>query len=424
MSLIITSNEEIEAYYASSDLSQSELKKLLKGISNFKESSENIDDKPNIIIGKAVDMILTGNKDEFENTFYVSNIEKMPSEAIVGIIRRVYGMLEEDYDQYVAKQLTVNDPVVVTEENNLVVDNDSIFETPVTPAEAIMPFSMFAKQLLNNEDYIIAACEEVNYQARWGREAKLKAIIEPGAEYFADLCKAYGKKVIDSTTNNTIQSIVMSLRTNSRTAKYFDRKLFEAHENVTFIYQLPIHFEYRCINCKALLDLVVVVRDEEGRIILVEGIDLKTMHGNTYDFLNNIKSFRYDIQGAWYSLALTHEYALHNTPEKLAPFKFIVESTTFQGKPLVYTLDKTLLKIGKEGRPAFSYIDMAFVGEENKDVIVVSKAILGYDNLIDLYIFHEENGWDLEQEIIESDNNNTPLIVDWNGFVSQDNLIE
>ena len=251
-------------------------------------------------------------------------------------------MLEEDYQNYLAQQMTVNDPVVVTEKENLVIDNDSIFEHPVTPAEAIKPFPMFAGQLLNNEDYIIAACEEANYQARWGREAKLKAIIEPGAEYFADLCKAYGKKVIDSTTNNTIQSIVMSLRTNPRTAKYFDRKLLESQENISFIFQMPIYFEYRGINCKALLDLVIVIRDEEGRILFVEGIDLKTMHGNTYDFLNNVKSFRYDIQGAWYSLALIHEYALHNTLDKLLPFKFIVESTTIQGKPLVYTLDKTL----------------------------------------------------------------------------------
>ena len=416
MSLIITPQSEIDAYYASENVSQSDLKKLLKGINKFGEG-DNIDNKSNVIIGKAVDMILTGETDEFKTSYYVSTVDKLPSDTVVGIINRVYDMLNEDYQQYLTKHIQVNESIIVHEEENLIVNNDDIFQKPLTPAEAIMPFPMFAKELLNNEDYIIAACEEVNYQARWGRDAKLKAIIEPGAEYFRDLCNAYGKKVIDSATHNTIQSIVMSLRTNPRTSKYFDRKLQENLENVTFIYQMPIYFEYRGIQCKALLDLVVVVRDEQGRIISVSPIDLKTMFGNTYDFLNNLKQFRYDIQAAWYSEGLISHYALERNVDVLTPFKFIVESNTNPGKPLVYMMSESLLKIGKSGRQPLKFIDTNFVGKGEKEEFIVHKAVKGFDDLIDMYLFHEENGWDLEAEIIDADNNETPLVLDWNGFV-------
>lgn len=414
MSLIITPQSEIEAYYASEAVSQSDLKNLLKGIT--KPERANIDDKPYIIIGKAVDMLLTGEANEFANTFYVSKLEKTPSDAVMGIIKRVFDMLEEDYQKYIVENTIVNGVQIITEDDHIVVDNDTLDATPAEQG-SIMNFGQFAKELHNNEEYIIAACEEVSYQPRWGRDAKLKAIIEPGADYFIDLCNAFGKKVIDSTTHATIQNIVMSLRTNPRTSKYFDRNLQQGLENVTFIYQMPIYFEYRGLQCKALLDLVVVVRDENGRITLVESFDLKTMNGNTYDFINSVKSYRYDIQGAWYSLALTCEYALQGNSDLLSPFRFIVESTTNPGKPLVYTLSDSLLTIGKSGREPLKFINTDFVGQGAKEEFVVHNKIKGYDDLIDIYLYHEENGWDLEREIIESINNDTPLVLDWNGLV-------
>lgn len=416
MGLIITPQNEIDAYYASKNLSQSDLKVLLKGISKFGEEN-NIDDKSNIIIGKAVDMILTGESNEFENSFYISTLEKLPSDTVMGIIKRVYDMLEEDYQEYLFKQIQVHEPIVVHKEENIIIDNDDIFKNPLTPAEK-MSFSMFANELLNNENYIIAACEEVNYQPRWGRDAKLKAIIEPGSEYFKDLCNAYGKRVIDSATNNTIQSIVMSLRTNPRTSEYFDRKLQKNLEDITFIYQMPIYFEYRDIQCKALLDLVIIVRDKEGKILSISPIDLKTMFGNTYDFLNNVKQFRYDIQAAWYSEALISHYALERNTDLLLPFKFIVESNTNPGKPLVYTMSESILKIGKSGRQPLKFIDTNFVGKGEKEEFIVHNKIKGFDDLIDIYLFHEENGWDLEAEIINADNDQTSLMLDWNGFVT------
>lgn len=416
MAVIITPQSEIDAYFASDDKSQSDFKKILKGIDNANQEY-NIDDKPNILIGKGVDTILTGEEGEFEKTFYISQIESKPSDTIVDIVTKVFEMVSEDYQEYLAVTIPVVGAVQIKhEEECLIIDNDSL-----EPAiEEIVPntISEFAPHLHTYEDYIMKVCEEINYQPRYGRDAKLKAVIEPGTEYFNDLCKSFGKKIIDNSMHNTIQSVVMSLRTNPRTSKYFDRNMQDKLDNVSFIYQMPIYFEYKGIKCKALLDLVVVVRDEEGRITLIEPIDLKTMFGNTYNFLQNCKKFRYDIQGAWYTLALMDFYALDDDNVVLKPFKFIVESTTFPGKPLVYEVDKSLLKIGKEGREPLNFVGMDFTSQQDKQEFVVQDRIKGYDELIDIYLYHEENGWDREKEILEADAEERPLLIDWNGFMS------
>lgn len=411
MGVIITPQNEIDAYYASESLGQSKLKKLARGVDTFK-IEEDLSSKPHIILGKAVDTILTGEEGEFEKAFYVSSLEKTPSDTVAGIILSVFNRVKEDYDNEV-NSYPVKDAVEVKDNgDHISIENDTL-EFP----ELQKSFPEFAGYLYDWEAYILDACAEVNYQSRWGAEAKMKAICEPGTEYFQDLSKSFGKTIIDSTTYNKILSITSSLKTHWRTAKYFDRETQSEFENVTFIYQMPIYFNYKGVECKALLDLVVVVRDEQGKIISVEGIDLKTMSGNTTDFLSSIKSYRYDIQGAWYSAALIDYYALQNNLDVLKPFKFIVESTINPGKPLIYQMSETLLKIGKEGRPSYTVVDTSFSTSIPEQYVILPQ-IDGFDQLIDLFIYHTEKGWEVDKDIIEADEKNEHLIVDWNGIIN------
>ena len=160
----------------------------------------------------------------------------------------------------------------------------------------VTPFIEFVGDLRNHSSYILDACEKAEWQPRWGTEAKLKNIIEPGTEYFMDLCKAFGKRVISKSQANTINAIVASLENSPRTSGFFNRVFFEVLPNITIYYQFPIYLEYRGVQCKALLDMIIVERDTEERIISVTGIDLKTMNGNTYYFPSSIKARRYDIK--------------------------------------------------------------------------------------------------------------------------------
>lgn len=389
MSVIVATKEEIQEYYSSDALGQSKLKLLLGDLSSFNKEFDS--SAEHFLIGSAVDCILTNSQEAFEEEYYTSKVEKLPSDAVIQIIKMVHQNVLEDY----AESLEV----ILQEDKN---------------AEA-GSFTDFAGDLGNWGAYILDACIQTEWQPRWGAEAKEANIIKNGSEYFIDLCKAFGKTVLSQTQSNTINSIVSSLQNNPRTGKYFDRGTLAELSSVEVNYQFPIYFEYRGVNCKALLDIVVVVREEDGSIKSVTPIDLKTMNGNTYYFPNSIKARRYDIQAAWYTLAIIDHFALWNALHKVQAFQFVVESTSYQGKPLVFTVADSLLKIGKEGKKAVSLIDTDLFSENAGQNETLKQEVLGYEQLLDLFIYHSENGFNEEREIQKYGTN--PILVDWNGII-------
>lgn len=389
MSVIVASEQEVAEYYGSSALGQSKLKKLLGDLGSFQKEEDS--SAEHFIIGSAVDCILTNSREAYQNEYYVSEVEKLPSEAVVGILQAVHQDLLQDYAEHLE--------VILGQEN----------------PEPVTPFIDFVGELKNHSTYILDACEKAEWQNRWGADAKLKNIIEPGTEYFMDLCKAFGKKVISKSQANIIEAIVASLQNHPRTSSFFNRVLFENLPHITIYYQFPIYFEYRGVQCKALLDIVIVERDIEGKILSITGIDLKTMNGNTYYFPSSIKARRYDIQAAWYTLALHHHFAVPEGSDVIKPFQFVVESTTYQGKPLVYTIVKSLLGIGRFGRRAISLHETDMFNGDEMTSAIIQQEIKGFEQLLDLYIYHSENGFSEEKEIQEA--GLTPLVVSWDGIV-------
>lgn len=389
MSVIIATKEEMQEYYNSNALGQSKLKKLLGDLNSFHKEEDS--SAEHFVIGSAVDCILTNSREAFEAEYYISEVEKLPSEAVIGILQSVHEDLLQDYAEHLEVVLGEDKPLPVT------------------------PFVEFVGDLKDHSTYILDACEKAEWQSRWGADAKLKNIIEPGTEYFMDLCKAFGKRVISKSQANIIDAIVTSLQNNPRTAGFFDRVFFENLPNITIYYQFPIYFEYRGVKCKALLDMVIVERDIEERIISITGIDLKTMNGNTYYFPSSIRARRYDIQAAWYTLALHHHFAVPEGSTVVKPFQFVVESTTYQGKPLNFTVAESLLNLGRFGRRAISLHETDMFNGDPMASAIIQPQILGFEQLLDLYIFHSENGFNEEREIQEA--GLTSLLVGWDGIV-------
>ena len=77
--VFVTPQKEIDAYFASPALSQSYIKPLTSGLENFlskakqyKEEEQNEDgvDKEHLLIGSAVDCILTGEEGRFDDIYY------------------------------------------------------------------------------------------------------------------------------------------------------------------------------------------------------------------------------------------------------------------------------------------------------------------------------------------------------------------
>lgn len=328
--------------------------------------------------------------------------------------------MKEDYENYLIDTAPVEGATELTEQGEvLVLDNDSIEDA----APQQMTISEFAGNYVDHKVYILQGCEDVSYYPKWGDDAKYDAMTKSDAiMYFQDLCKSFGKCIISTPTKNTINNIVENLRTNLRTRRYFDREGQVEFTNLTFILQMPIYFEYRGIKCKALLDMVIVCRDEAGKILWIQPLDLKTMNGNTYNFVDSVRSYRYDIQAAWYTLAISQHYATSIEGGLIKPFKFIAESTSWQGKPLVYECDPSLLEMGRNGRQEIVINSGSIINEDVlkpniSTPVLVARQIFGYEQLIDMLLYHQEHGWDAEKEIQEADANEEALLITWNGII-------
>jgi len=372
MAIIIGKQSEIQDYFDSDDVNQSSLKDLAGGLDGYlaaiakkrKDKEENKPAPDYFLIGGAVDTLLTGEEGEFEKQYYVSTLEKKPSDAEMAIITSVF---DEMVGADVIDQISFEDCY----------------------------------------DAILAAADEFDWQRRWKEETRVTKLIEVGTDYFEDLKSSLGMKILTVEMKNRIDSIVMSLTTNSRTKKYFDKELQAQQTNMDFYYQLPIYFTYEGVACKALMDLVVVHKDDNGAIIKIEPIDLKTMSGNTLQFIGKVKQHRYDIQAAWYVYALEQYFGCH--PDTIEPFKFIVESTTNVGTPLVFKISKETLLHGQYGAPEGTF------KAENGQRALFYPEVKGYKQLMEDYMYYSERDFK-EDKILE----NTDIIdIDWTkGIIS------
>lgn len=342
--LYITSREKIEEYRQSSALGQSQLKKLLVGMDEFLKEDTEKQSLP-MIIGSAVDTILTGNEEDFDNLFHVTSFSK-PSDLVASIIETVYNR--------------------VNDKNSDLESNIPLLE------EAIIDF---------------------NYQNNWKMETKVNKLLEFSG-YYQELQLSENKTVLSEEQKTLVDNIVDSLRTNPVTSKYFSRL---PTNNVDVYLQLPIYWDYRDVHCKSLLDIVFVYKDNEGNIDHITPIDLKTYSGRTVDFLNAVKLRRYDIQAASYTLAVAKYFNVF--PSKVDNFLFVVESTTDIGHPVVFTVSPELLEVGLYGLPEVWY--------EGR---LLRQQILGYDQLISLYKYYEQQGWQEEKIIYE---NAGHLVLQW-----------
>jgi hypothetical protein len=353
-------------YFEHSAISQSRLKTLAynpRGFAVAEESELYYEEKKHFLIGSGVDCLLTQSQEEFDRIYHVSNILNKPSDAIKSIINMVFDNVIDNFDEV---------------------------------------------GLITNESYkefIIDACESHSYQNRWANETKWSKMCE-AYEYWEDLKAAYGKQILSCEEHDLISQIVMSIKTNEATAPYFLKNLFTWTE-----FQVPIYFECRGISCKALLDMIKINSLDKT----LQPIDVKTMGDYTLNFPKSLKLRRYDIQAAFYTEALK-SWQLQN-PEykdyKILPFKFIVESTIDVGTPLIYTCDETLLKVGKNGI-GILYLTAL---DENRNEIYYSKTreVLGYIQLLQLYEYYSEHGFEKSKIINE---NKSELSIDWSGIIT------
>lgn len=335
--IIRASQQEINEYINSPALNQSKLKLLGVSAQAFQEVKEPemfFEEKEHFVIGKGVDDYITLGQDYFYDVYYISDVVK-PSDTIMSIIQQAFSLKESD----------------LIEENT---------------------------------NALLTSINAHNYQSNWKLETKINKVITEGKEYWDDLLLSQGKNVLSAEQALKITSVANQILTHRFTAPYF-----EEDKDVTIFYQLPIYFEIEGIQCKALLDMLIVDRTNKEII----PIDIKTIGDYTKNFDTQILKRRYDIQAAWYIEALFKWLEFNALKEyDVVPFTFIVASTTKKCDPLIFRTTPELLNVGKYGYSKITHlkVDEGYTSSE--------KQINGFSQLLEIYKWHNENGWEFDYE--------------------------
>ena len=196
--------------------------------------------------------------------------------------------------------------------------------------------------------------------------------------YYNFLLESKDKKVITKEEYGKANKIVTSLLTNRFTSKYFNC------DDTECLTQLELYWKYKDFDCRSRLDIVKI--NHKDKTILP--IDVKTSGKSTYNFLESVVRFRYDLQAAFYMEAL--QWYIDNTDKykdyKLLPFLFIVEHTDYPGLPLIYECTEKDIHYGKFG-----------------GITKTGVRLKGFDELIeDLKWYYTYDSWDYTREVIEN----------------------
>lgn len=237
-----------KGYRADPALSYSTLARYEReGFNNLDKLFDRIE-TPSLTFGSAVDSIITGGQEEFDERFMVAEFPSMP-DSIVKIIKSLYKQYAGTY-----------------------------------------------RSLLNIPDSsIIRETEDQNYQMNWKPETRAKVIREKGTDYYNLLFVAGDRCIIDTQTYQDVVNAVRVLKESSSTKLYFaDDNPFEP--DIERLYQLKFKGEFDGITYRNMADLIIVNHKEKW----VRPVDLKTSSHTEWDFYKSFVDWRYDIQARLY----------------------------------------------------------------------------------------------------------------------------
>jgi hypothetical protein len=347
--------KQVRDYIETDRDSKSAHKAIIRGIGTYKTARSNMfkESTQHFLIGSAVDCKLT-TPEIFDDLYHIT-VTKKPSEKVASIIQEVYAAAAVEIKTTTSK----------------------------------MFFALDAYR-----DFVLLSCTLHEYYPNWGDDAKIKNIIRAGEHYFEELKSSNGKDILTTSELELINKIANSLTSSPVTSKYF-----ECSATQDIIYQLPIYFDYSGVKCKALLDMVKI--DHSLKTILP--IDIKTIGNSTKAFNAQSDRFGYQIQAAWYTLAICIWRDSKYPEYTVLPFKFLVESTKSPGVlPLCYTVTSHTLNVGEWGGTVINS-QFFYNVHASSEPIHNCRIIKGYRQALELYKWHTAlDMWDMDRDIYEA----------------------
>lgn len=281
-----------EIYRKDESLSYSCISKYIRtGFHSIKSIFDKID-TPSLTFGSLVDMLITGDENDFENNFYILK-ETSPTPKVKEIVGLVRSLLNDE----------------------------------LPPTMDLIP-----------KNLIMDAINAAQYQQNWSEEKRYASIIEKAESYYLDCYKSIGKKIITQEEYEDAIKCADVLKNDDTTRFYFQDDPF--NNDIERLYQLKFKGINNGIPYKCMLDLIVV----DHRNKTIQPIDLKTSGSYEDEFFKSFIKWNYDIQARNY-YRLLRDAVINDDYFKdftINDYKFIVINRT-NLKPLVWDFEGTKL---------------------------------------------------------------------------------
>lgn len=275
--------------------------------------------------------------------------------------------------------------------------SNGVFDDEFTVVDVVRPYGYMAKfvECLPSEltpespiDHYREAYDKAGYKMKIERVVDSFWTNPTAVEYYnAVRSSKSGKTILSKDEYDVVIQCKEKILANTFTHKYFVNN----EENIELIHQLPIYFNYKGYECKALLDGVYINHKEK----YIQPFDLKTIGKNVYDFPISFLQFGYYRQAAFYTEAFK-QYQKENLDGdyEVKPFIFIVvESKLGSSFPaIIFETTKHDIHGGIYG---------GYRG---------NKYYKGIDELLDAYTYHNTTQqWDLPMDVFKQ---NGRIILD------------
>ena len=247
----ISWNVSEETYRADPALSYSTLARYEReGFNNLDKLFDRLE-TPSLTFGSAVDSIITGGQEEFDERFMVAEFPSTP-DSITKMVKSLFSQYGDSHR--------------------------SLITIP--------------------DDAIIKETEYQSYQMNWKPETRAKVIKEKGADYYNLLFIAGDRTILDTTTYQDVCNAVRALKESEATKFYFaDDNPFEP--NIERFYQLKFKACLEGIDYRCMFDEIVIFHDTKE----ILPIDLKTsckLSDKEWDFPKHYVEWNYQLQNRLY----------------------------------------------------------------------------------------------------------------------------
>lgn len=289
-----------------------------EGFNNLNKLFEKVE-SPSLVFGSAVDTLITGSEEEFNDKFMVAQLDNTLSDTLITITNRLFNRWKDTYN--------------------------NIKDIP--------------------EDKVIETIQDISWNNHWLPKTRVTKIKGDCAAYYKLLYLSEGKTILSTYVYQDVINAVDKLKSADSTKFYFEQNnVFD--NSIERFYQLKFKATFNNVDYRCMADELLVLHDYKT----IVPIDLKTSYKPEWDFYKSFIEWLYPIQSRlyWRIIRDNMDKDPYFKDFKLANYRFIVINKKTL-VPLVWEFESTQ-KIGdiitKEG---LVLRDPFVIGEELKEYL-------------------------------------------------------